>query len=165
MGRIGAPFGVKGWVHVVSYTEPAAALLEYERWGLKAADQTRSERRLLEGRVQGSGLVARLDGIADRDQAAALRGSLVEIERERLPGTRENEFYRADLIGFRVRNVAGEELGVLEHFVDAPANAVMVVRGARGEHWVPATPAHIREVQLEAGYVVVDWPVELEEPG
>jgi 16S rRNA processing protein RimM len=162
MGRIGAPFGVKGWVHVEPFTSQPDALLGYETWSLRRGDGERTTYQVAEGRAQGKGLVVRLEGVDDRDDAANLRGCLVEIARDALPAAGEREFYRADLVGLKVRNLQGEELGVLEHFVDAPANAVMVVRGAR-EHWVPATPVHIREVRLDDGVVVVDWPSEPEE--
>lgn len=159
MGRIGAPFGVKGWVHVEPFTTRPEALLEYATWSLKSRNGERSPREVAEGHAQGKGLVVRLQGVSDRDTAAKLRGCLVEIAREALPATGAREFYRADLVGLTVRNLEGEELGVLEHFVDAPANAVMVVRGAR-EHWLPVTPVHIREVRLDDGVIVVDWPAE-----
>jgi len=162
MGRIGAPFGVKGWVHVEPFTSQPAALLEYATWSLRDRNDVRKSYAVAEGRAQGKGLVVRLQGVGDRDAAADLRGCLVEIAREALPATSAREFYRADLVGFSVRNLEGEELGVLEHFVDGPANAVMVVRGAR-EHWVPATPVHIREVRLDGGVIVVDWPAEPED--
>ena len=162
MGRIGAPFGVKGWVHVEPFTSQPDALLAYAVWSLKAPRGERVTHEVAEGRAQGKGLVVRFEGVADRDAAANLRGCLVEVARNALPATGEREFYRADLVGLKVRNLQGEELGVLEHFVDAPANAVMVVRGAR-EHWLPVTPVHIREVRLDDGVVVVDWPAEPED--
>jgi 16S rRNA processing protein RimM len=162
MGRIGAPFGVKGWVHVEPFTTQLEALLEYAIWSLRARNGERTEYGLDEGHAQGKGLVVRLRGVDDRDAAANLRGCLVEIAREALPATGAREFYRADLVGLKVRNLEGEELGVVEHFVDAPANAIMVVRGAR-EHWLPATPMHIREVRLDEGVIVVDWPAEPED--
>lgn len=162
MGRIGAPFGVQGWVHVESFTTQPDVLLEYPSWSLKDRNDVRTPYGVAEGHVQGKGLVVRLQGVSDRDAAADLRGCLVEIAREALPATRAREFYRADLVGLKVRNLEGEELGVLEHFVEAPANAVMVVRGAR-EHWLPATPVHIREVRLDDGVIVVDWPAEPED--
>jgi 16S rRNA processing protein RimM len=162
MGRIGAPFGVKGWVHVEPFTGEPDALLAYETWSLRARDDVRTKYEVAEGHAQGKGLVVRLQGVGDRDAAANLRGCLVEIARDALPAPGAREFYRADLVGLKVRNLQGEELGVLEHFVDAPANVVMVVRGAR-EHWLPATPVHIREVRLDDGVVVVDWPSEPED--
>ncbi|HUN27613.1 MAG TPA: ribosome maturation factor RimM [Steroidobacteraceae bacterium] len=162
LGRIGGPFGIKGWLHVQSFTDPPEALLGYGRWSLEfGRDRARIERKVLEGRAQGRGLVARLEGVDDRDAAAALRGARIEVARAELPAPGPRRFYRADLIGLRVRNLEGVELGVVRHFVDAPANAVMVVAGAT-QHWIPAIPRHVRSVDLDSGSIVVDWPGDLE---
>ena len=105
LGRIGAPFGLAGWVHVSSFTEPLEALLEYREWMLRRGDDERKRHRLIEGRVQGERLVARLEGIEDRDGAALLTGAWVEVERAELPPTGDREYYRADLIGLEVENL------------------------------------------------------------
>lgn len=123
----------------------------------------RVSRGMAETQWQGGKLVARFAGAADRDAAAALRGATIEIERSHLPEPREREYYRADLVGLRVRNLDGVELGRVGHFVDAPAGPLMVVRAADGqEHWVPATPEYLRKVDLAAGWIEVSWPVEFE---
>jgi ribosomal 30S subunit maturation factor RimM len=46
---------------------------------------------------------------------------------------------------------------VVDHFVDTPANAVMVIRGAR-EYLVPVTAQHLRKVDVENRGLIVDWP-------
>jgi 16S rRNA processing protein RimM len=174
LGRIGAPFGLAGWVHVSSYTEPAEALLEYREWVLRPQRSERKRYRLMEGQMQGQRLVARLEGIESRDGAALVTGAWVEIERAELPPTGDREYYRADLIGFEVENLEGVALGRLAYFIDAPAGAVMVVEDREGsaagtreatgrrEHWILADPAHLRRVDLAAGRILVDWPAELE---
>jgi 16S rRNA processing protein RimM len=161
LGRIGAPFGVQGWVKVRSFTDPPDELLRFRRWTLRLPEQGQVEHRLLEGRSQGRGLVARLEGIEDRTAAERLVGASVEVPRRELPPAGKRQFYRADLIGLAVKNLAGQPLGVVEYFVDTPTQAVMVVRGER-EHWVPATPQHLRRVDLSGGAIEVDWPLELE---
>jgi len=169
LGRVGAPFGLLGWVHVTSYTEPPEALLEYPEWALRPEGGERKRNRLAEAKVQGERLVVRLEGVQDRDAAALLTGSWVEIEREALPPTGDREYYRADLIGLEVENLEGVALGRVAYFIDAPAGAVMVVEEskasdapAREAHWVLADPAHLRRVDLAAGRILVDWPAELE---
>ena len=173
LGRIGAPFGLAGWMHVSSYTEPAEALLEYNEWALRSGSGERKRHRLVEGRLQGERLVARLEGVESRDAAALLTGAWVEVERAELPPTGDREYYRADLIGLEVENLEGIVLGRVAYFIDAPAGAVMVVaspedagagerEASRGEHWVLADPAHLRRVDLAAGRILVDWPAELE---
>jgi 16S rRNA processing protein RimM len=112
-------------------------------------------------RIESSGrsggqLTVKLNGIDDRDQAQALRGAPVCVPRSELPQRDERDFYRADLIGCEVVNLAGVRLGVVQHFVETPAHALMVVRGAQ-EYWVPAVPQHLRRVDLRARQVVVDW--------
>jgi len=163
LGRLGAPFGIKGWVHVESHTDPPARLLEYRTWVLRLASGERLRRELAQGRMHGRALVAQLAGVADRDAAAALTGAVIEVERAALPPPGEREYYRADLIGCRVRNLEDADLGVVSHFVDAPRGAVMVTRTTGGAgHWVLATPTHLRKVDLAAREIVVDWPAELE---
>lgn len=161
LGRIGGPFGVAGWLRVQSFTEPVEGLLRFECWSLRDASDRRSEHRLIEGRRQGKGLIVRLEGVEGRTAAEALRGASVEVARRKLPPAGERQFYRADLVGLEVSNLEGEALGVVQHFVDAPAGALMVVRGER-EHWIPAAPRHLRSVDLGARRIVVDWPAALE---
>jgi 16S rRNA processing protein RimM len=101
-------------------------------------------------------LTVKLAGIADRNAAQALRGAQVGVPRDELPPNAAGEFYRADLIGCEVVDLSGGRLGVLAHFIETPAHALMVVRGER-EIWVPAVPPHLRRVDLTARRVVVDW--------
>ena len=174
LGRIGAPFGLAGWVHVSSHTEPPEALLEYRDWALRPQRGERQRYRLIEGRLQGKRLIARLEGIESRDGAALLTGAWIEVERAELPPTGDREFYRADLIGLEVENLEGVALGRVAYFIDAPAGVVMVVEdpdrvapgtrepAGRREHWVLADLAHLRRVDLATGRIWVDWPAELE---
>ncbi len=159
LGRVVGVFGVKGWVKVKSYTEPAEGLLGYACWRLLGPGDRRAEARPLEGRRHGSLLVARLEGVADRDAAAALTHRDIAVPRAELPPPGPGQFYWADLEGLEVVTTEGVGLGRVDHFVETPANPVMVVRGER-ERWLPLVPRHVRSVDLDAGRVVVDWDPE-----
>ena len=120
--------------------------------------------KVVEGRTQGNGIVARLDGIDDRDKAAKLQGAMIRVARSALPKLRKREFYQADLVGLTVENVEGVALGTVAHFVETPGGTTMVVRSTEGkEHWVPATREHLQKVDMEAGHVIVNWPADTDE--
>ena len=159
LGRLGAPYGIKGWIHVESHTDPRERLLEYRQWTLRL-NGARQRRRVMAARTHGAALVAQLEGVTLREAAAALTGAVIEIEREALPPPGERAYYRADLLGFRVRNLEGADLGEVSHFVDAPGGALMVTRAGEVEHWVRAAPPHLQRVDLTAREVLVDWPLE-----
>jgi 16S rRNA processing protein RimM len=175
LGRIGAPYGIKGWVHVQSFTNPPERLLKYRSWALKTGhpnaagtsaemSDAGSVHKVLEARAQGASFVARLEGFEDRDRAALLQGAIIRVARSALPKLRKREFYQVDLIGLAVANLEEVALGKVAHFVETPGGDVMVVRGESGqEHWIPATKTHLAKVDLDAGQVVVDWPATFEE--
>ena len=160
---MGAPWGVKGWVHIDSYTDPLDGILDYGQWVLRLGSGERITRSVVEGRPHADRLVARLEGIEDRDGAAKLRGAVIEVARADLPPTGEREYYQADLLGLPVRNLQGAELGKVGYFVDTPASPMMVVQG-ESEYWIPAVPRHLSKVDLAAGLILVDWPVQAAEP-
>jgi 16S rRNA processing protein RimM len=159
LGRVGAPWGVKGWIHVDSYTDPPDGILEYRQWTLRLGSGERITRGLIEGHPHSDRIVARLEGVEDRDRAAALNGAVIEVARAELPPTGEREYYQADLLGLMVRNLDGAELGKVGYFLDTPTGPMMVVKGQR-EYWIPAVPKHLSKVDLAAGLILVDWPFD-----
>jgi len=155
LGVVGAPFGVRGWVKLRSFTDPPERLLQHRNVQLRLGGAWTAYRIEASGRSGGQ-LTAKLAGVDDRDQAQALRGAPVCVPRSELPQRDDKDFYRADLIGCEVVNLAGIRLGTVLHFVETPAQVLMVVRGDQ-EYWVPAVPQHLRRVDLQARRVVVDW--------
>ena len=158
LGAVTAPFGIKGWVKLRSDTDPADRLLEYP--DLRMLHRGTWSLCWIEASGHSGGRVtAKFAGIEDRDGAAALVGAQLGVPRAALPARGPREHYRADLIGYRVVDGTGRELGSVDHFVDTPAHPLMVVRG-RGEWLIPAVPRHLRRVDPEARQVVVDWDDE-----
>jgi 16S rRNA processing protein RimM len=155
LGFVGAPFGVRGWIKLRSHTDPPERLLEHRSLVLGQGGAWQSYRIEASGR-SGGALTVKLAGIENRDQAQALRGAQVCVPRSELPQREIRDFYRADLIGCEVVNLDGTRLGNVQHFIESPAQVLMVVRGTR-EFWIPAVPQHLRRVDLQARRVVVDW--------
>jgi 16S rRNA processing protein RimM len=156
LGRIAGPFGVRGWVKVKSYTEPAEGILGYRNWHVSVPGAGPRKLRPVEGRLHGDFVVVRLAGIDDREAAATLVHCEISVPRGDLPPTVERQYYMADLEGLEVLTTDGHVLGRLDHFVETGANPVMVVMGER-ERWLPLVPSCLKEVDLAAGRIVVDW--------
>ena len=155
LGFVGAPFGVRGWVKLRSHTDPPERLLEHRSLRIGHGDAWRTYRIESSGR-SGGALTVKLVGVEDRDQAQALRGAQVCVARSELPQRNDKDYYRADLIGCEVVNLDDIALGFVRHFIETPAQVLMVVRGSQ-EFWIPAVPQHVRRVDLQARRVVVDW--------
>ena len=147
LGRIAGPFGVRGWLKVTSFTDPPEQILDFA-CGVPSGRAAVRDLRPAEGRPHGKGFVVRLEGIDDRNAAIALGKPELWVERQELPALKKGEYYRGDLLGLEVVNLAGEILGRVDHFLDFPANPVMVVIGER-ERWLPAAPGRLLQVDLE----------------
>lgn len=158
VGRIAGVYGVKGWVRVYSYTQPLDNILEYTPWQVRIGADWRVIKPL-EGRIHGKGIVALLEGCADRDAAAALVGCDIAVDRAQMPAAGKGEFYWADLMGLKVLTLEGVELGVVDHLFETGANDVLVVKGER-ERLLPYTDSVVRDIDLAAGLMRVDWDPE-----
>lgn len=155
LGRISGLFGVRGWVKIHSHTEPREQILDYADWQIGRNGHWR-DAQVAEAAAHGKGLIARLDGYQDRDRAAELVGCDIAINRDDLPELQEG-YYWCDLQGLRVVTGDGVELGRVDHLFSTGANDVMVVRGDR-ERLLPwLRPDVIRDVDLDAGVISVDW--------
>lgn len=155
MGRVSAPVGVSGWIRIQPYTEALESLLRYPVWWLGSGMEWK-QYQVTRADVRGRAVIAKLAGCDDRDEAARLRGQEVTILRDELPRTAANEWYWADLIGLRVVNAAGDDLGRIDRILRTGANDVLVVAGGR-ERLIPFIADVIREVDLAAGVMRVDW--------
>ena len=159
LGRISGLFGVKGWVRVYSYTDPVDGLLAYSSCLLKGRTGWDSA-RIAEGQRHGKGIIVRLRGINDRDQAAALVGQDIAVSRDQLPDPEDGSYYWADLVGLAVEQTDGTPVGRVDHLLATGANDVLVVRAeeAEKEILIPfLTESVIKNVDLAEGRIVVDW--------
>jgi 16S rRNA processing protein RimM len=157
LGRVSGAHGIQGWVRVHSDTNPRENIVQYSPWFLVRGD-IRQTVQVQAGRRQGKAVVAKLAGCNDRDAAEALIGTDIVIGRDQLPVTTQpGEYYWADLVGLRVETVDGIELGKITQLFETGANDVIVVQGDR-ERLVPYLWEQVvREVDLDAGVMRVDW--------
>jgi 16S rRNA processing protein RimM len=159
MGRIAAPYAVRGWVKVQPFTEHVDNLLDYPVWRLGKAGKWR-QCAVIEAKVHGQFLLVQLDGVDDRNAAEALQGHEIAVERAELPPAEEDEYYWDDLVGLEVVNLAGESLGKVAELLESGAQDLMTVVAGEQRRLIPFTAPIVREVDTEAGRIVVDWGVD-----
>jgi len=159
VGKISGVFGIKGWVKVFSYTDGRANILHYSPWLLKKAGETKTL-KVIDGNLQGKAVVAQLEGIHDRDQAASLMGWDIFINHEQLPKAASGEYYWSDLVGLPVENTEGITLGVISGLLETGANDVIIVQGER-ERCIPFLQGQtVISIDLNTGKMVVDWDAD-----
>jgi 16S rRNA processing protein RimM len=161
MGRVSGAFGVRGELRIAAYTEDPTALLAYRDFKRKdgAAALT-----LASGRRSKDALIARAKGVETREAAEALAGLELYLPREALPPAEEDEFYLADLIGLRVAEADGRELGRIKSVQNFGAGDLLEVEPAEGgATWLlPFTREAVPEVRLAEGLVLAVRPGETE---
>jgi 16S rRNA processing protein RimM len=164
LGRIVAPFGVQGWVRVHPFADDPIEWAAVPQWWLVAdADAKDDDWRpisLKQARIHGDGLIAKLDGSDDRSGAEALNGLYVGVPRESMPTPAVDEYYWSDLIGLDVMNLQGVSLGRVSGLIETGANDVLKVQEGDRERLLPFVAAVVREVNVGAGKISVDWDAD-----
>lgn len=153
VGVVGAPHGVRGELRLKSFTEDPAALAGFGT--LFGRDGRRfvvvTARPLKDGM-----LVVRLDGVGDRDAAAALTNQQLYVARRDLPEPAEDEFYHADLIGLAAETVAGAPCGHVAALQNFGAGDLLEIAPAAGDtFFVPFTRAFVPVVDVPGRRVVL----------
>lgn len=154
IGAVGGPFGVHGWVHVKSFTQPAENLATYRPWQLRRDIAWHPVEAAV--RPHQRGFVACIDGCADRDAASALRGAEIAVAAEVLPATDIDEYYWRDLVGCQVLGEDGD-VGTVVRVFETPAHDVLVVEGAHGADMIPFVPEIVTAVDVVAKTIVANW--------
>ncbi len=158
LGVVAAPHGVRGLVRIRSFTEDPMAIAAY---GALSDETGRKQYRVEALSAVKGAVLARIEGVADRTAAEAVRGLRLYVERSALPAAGEREWYEADLIGLAAVGRDGRDWGKVVAFHDFGAGRTMEVSGggaSRSSVMLPFTDAVVPEVDVEGGKVLVDPP-------
>jgi 16S rRNA processing protein RimM len=158
LGVVGRPHGVRGLLHVHSYTAEPGDLAAY---GALSDDAGR--RWTLAWRGAGVAELCDQAGrpVADRTAAERLVNTRLYIERDRLPAPEPDEFYLADLVGMAAFAPDGAALGRVAVVHDYGAGTSLEIAGEGAPLLVPFTRACVPDVDVAAGRLVVVVPDEV----
>lgn len=163
MGKLGAAFGIRGWLKVFSSTEDAESIFDYQPWFIQRAGKWQQV-ELESWKRHSQEIIIKVKGIDDRDAAALLTNCEVVVDANSLPSLEEGDYYWKDLIGCKVTTSKGYELGKVVDLMETGSNDVLVVKAnlkdAFGvkERLIPFLNEQvIKKVDLATGFIEVDW--------
>ena len=150
LGLVVRPHGVRGAVRVQLHNPASTALEGLQQVIVSLGGEERSMRFQHLGGAGRGVTVLEFEGVLDRDAAEALRGARLLVERSLLPPLDEGEYYYEDLLGCRVEDLEGGQLGVVDEVFCAGASDVLVVREGEAERLIPLCDDWVSEVDLAA---------------
>lgn len=162
MGRVAAPYGLRGALKVQPLSADPAALTQFAQWWLQPHEvggwQAYGVRA---SRMQAGMVIGEFEGVATREAAAALRGAMIGVPRTLLPALAADEYYRTDLIGMTVVDRNGQPLGRVVGFIDTGAHPIVRVAddGLR-ERLIPWVDRYVDRVDMAARRIEVDWATD-----
>jgi len=164
LGRIVAPFGVRGWLRIHPFGDDPLTWRKMPQWWLSPDDGAAPEAwrtyELDEIKQHGDGVVAKLIGVDDRNGAEAIEGCFIAAPRDALPQTANEEFYWTDLIGLDVVNLQDQALGRVVKLLETGANDVLVVNDGEHERLLPFVEGVVKKVDIAARRIAVDWGLD-----
>lgn len=159
IGRIGAAYGVKGWLKIHSFTEPRENIFNYSPWFIKKQDKWQPIE--IAGFAEHTPqMVILFAGCNDRETAQLYTGAEIAIERKQLPKLAQNEYYWSDLEGLTVINTENIVLGTIDYLFETGSNDVLVVKGDK-QYLIPfLLDQFILAVDLPNKTILVAWDAE-----
>jgi len=160
LGKLGAAYGVRGWLHITSFTDPLDNILEYTEWQVHHRGQWKTL-HIEKGKLHGNSLVVKLKEISDRELAREYTNSEIAIPREILPVLSEEEYYWEDLVGAAVMTESGTPLGTVKEMMATGSNDVFVVIGERQrQRLIPYTEGVVIKIDQTKKEIIVNWDPE-----
>lgn len=176
VGRILDAWGVKGWVKILPHSTDPEALFSAKSWFLQAPEakfrpgfNAFSGTVLLsvdEAKIHSDTVVAKINGLDDRNAAEALRGARIFLPRSSFPAASKDEYYWVDLIGLKVVNREGVALGQVRDLMATGPHSVLCVEytavqedgtAATAERMIPFVSAYVDTVDIAGKCITVDW--------
>ncbi|MCF6288013.1 MAG: ribosome maturation factor RimM [Proteobacteria bacterium] len=152
IGKVSGCFGVQGWLKIFSYSNPRENITTYKSWIInnKVFD-------LVVAKKHGKLIVAKLEGIDDKDTALLMIGQKIEIDTQQLAELDGSQFYWRDLVGLDVTNTNGIEFGKLQSILETAAHDVIFVQGEKQRVIPFIMGSTILTVDLDKNTMLVDW--------
>lgn len=159
LGVVRGAYGVKGWVRIQPFGTDTT-LQSTRTWWLQQPDGRVQRLAVNEVKPHSGAVLAKWDGCDSPELADTLKGATIAVPRSAFPPLPEGEVYWVDLIGARVINRGGTELGRVTALSSNGAQDLLEVTGSNGTLLVPMVPSYVESVDVAAREVRVDWEAD-----
>lgn len=156
VGQFGRPHGIKGYITVHSFTEPAENILTYAPWYISVSGQWQPL-PLLDVIEHHKAIIALIDGYADRTLVDALKHVKIAVKSDQFPTLPAGEFYWSQLVGMQVIDQHEKLLGKITEILPTGSSDVLVIMGEK-RYLIPYRPdEYILSVDTQANIMKVNW--------
>ncbi len=163
LGALRGAYGLKGWVRVTPFAVDGSVLESARYWWL-LGDAEPQRLALQEIKRHAESILAKWEGCESKEAADALKGGVVAVARSDFPALREGEYYLGDVVGYRVVNREGTQLGTVAGVRSgAAAEWLEVERDGMAEHnggpslLIPLVDQYVEAIEPSARTIKVDW--------
>lgn len=163
VGKLGASYGIRGWLKVFSFTEQAESIFAYEPWYIKVRGEWR-QLELEDWKRHGQGFIGKLKTLDSREDAQALTNAEIAVSADALPPLSDKEFYWRELFEMEVLTTKGYHLGKVTDILETGSNDVLVVAAnpkdafGQKERLIPFLDEQvIKHIDRNAQRIEVDW--------
>lgn len=164
IGKIGAAYGISGWIKVFSFTESIESIFSYQPWLVRHISTQWQLIELENWKRHSNGLIINITGINNRNLARALTHREIIVDSKHFPLLARDEYYWKDIIGCQVITTTSYDLGKVVDIMETGSNDVIVIKSnARDsfgtkERLVPFLCEEvIKRVDTAAQVIEVDW--------
>jgi len=155
--------GLRGFVRVKPVTDWPSRFAKLSRVCLLKDGEVHGRLEIEQMSLAGRAVLLKFRDVADRTAADALQGMALAIEREECMPLEANEYYAFEIIGMRVLDTSGHEIGSVADVIPNPANDVWIIRNGDKEWLIPATQEFVKYVDRDTGRITVDRLDEFED--
>lgn len=156
VGRVVRPHGIRGDLKTVPYTDEPEQFKQFKSVFVEKSGENGKWFEIEKVRFQQKGIILKLSGVDDRNDAETFRGSVLRVRASVLPEPVLSENSLLRIVGFSVISSSGENIGRVEDVLQTSAQNVLVVNCGGKEILIPAVDAFLTEINLMEGMIVID---------
>ena len=160
LGAVRGAYGLQGWVRIAPFAAEGSVLETVRRWWLLGEQPRPLTLQAVKRRADS--ILAKWEGCETKEAADTLKGGVIAVARSDFPALDEGEYYLGDVVGYRVLNREGIDLGTVRGVRSGTSTQWLEVeqdaKGNRGlSLLIPLVDQYVDAIEPGTKTVMVDW--------